>query len=109
MLKQIVSISLATVYLYAAAETDQEFYSRHGTSMPRAIASDPRGAPYGSNQPTITQDSAAVRASQEASGTFDRYAAAERDAIDQARRARNKPEIRFNIPPREMPKPVTAN
>ncbi|CAB3720671.1 hypothetical protein LMG24238_04866 [Paraburkholderia sediminicola] len=109
MLKQVVTISLATLSLCAAAETNQEFYSRNGTTMPRAIASDPRSAPYGSKRPTITEDSAAVRASQEASGNLDRRAAAEQEAIDQAKRTRDNPEIKFNIAPREMPKPVTAN
>ncbi len=107
MLKQVVSISIATLSLYATAETNQEFYSRNGTTLPRAIASDPRSVPYGSGS-SITEQSSAVTSAQEARGNFDRRMNAELEAY-KARQANDNPEIKFNIPPREMPKPVTGN
>ncbi|MFM0226472.1 hypothetical protein [Paraburkholderia dipogonis] len=114
-----VGLSVATLLPCAMAETNQEFYSRNGTTLPRAIASypggvpygvssDPRSAQYGFKPPSITEGSSAVTSAQEARGNFDRRVTAELEAYDQVRRTRDKPEIRFNIAPREMPKPVTA-
>ncbi|MDR8400325.1 MULTISPECIES: hypothetical protein [Paraburkholderia] len=124
MLKRTVStafvgLSVATLSPCTVAETNQEFYSRNGTTLPRAIASypggvpygvssDPRHAQYGFRPPGITEGSSAVTSAQEARGNFERRFAADLEAYDQARRTRDNPEIRFNIAPREMPKPVTA-
>lgn len=52
MLKRTVStafvgLSVATLSPCTVAETNQEFYSRNGTTLPRAIASYPGGVPYG--------------------------------------------------------------
>jgi hypothetical protein len=116
----MVGLWVATLAPCVTAETNQEFYSRHGTTLPRAMASppgsvpygpssDPRRAQYGFRQPGITEGSSAVTSAQEARGNFDRRFAAELESNDKARQARENPEIRFNIAPREMPKPVTAN
>lgn len=115
-----VGVLAAALLPWAMAETNQEFYSRNGTTLPRAIASypgsvpygvssDPQRAQFGFSQPSITERSSAVTSAQEARGNFDRRVSAELEAYDQSRRTRDNPEIRFNIAPREMPKPVTAN
>ncbi|MFM0592959.1 hypothetical protein [Paraburkholderia dilworthii] len=93
-----------------SAENYQDYYRQRGTTLPRAIASDPMNKPYDLG-PRVggTADGSTLNMSREARREFDGRQQSELDARNAADQARRNPELKFNIRPPEMPKPVTAD
>lgn len=112
MLRPIVCFAAAAAALpmCVSAENYQDYYRQRGTTLPRAIASDPINKPNDvGRQPNGIVDGATINMSREARREFEARQRSELDARNAADQARRNPEIQFNIRPPEMPKPVTAD
>jgi hypothetical protein len=93
-----------------AAQTDHDYYRDRGTTLPRAISSDPTGSPYSTEVISGgTSLGSTVNMPRQARRDHDARIQSELDEREKQRQARRAPPLKFNIPPPEMPKPGVAN
>ncbi|CAE6722411.1 hypothetical protein R69927_03049 [Paraburkholderia domus] len=94
----------------APAQENRDYYRENGTTLPRALSSDP----VKPNESSVTKGfgitapGSNVNMSNQARRDLDARLQSERAEREAREQARREPPLKFNIPAPEMPKPNTA-
>jgi hypothetical protein len=103
-------VAMAALPCSAMAQTNRDYYRDRGTTLPRAISSDPTGSPYATEiMSGGTSLGSTVNMPREARRDHDTRIQSELDARAKQSEARRAPPLKFNITPPEMPKPGVVN
>lgn len=88
----------------------QNYYRDRGTTLPRAVSSDPMGSPYSTGvMMGGTALGSTVNIPRQARRDHDERVQAELDEREKRAQAWREPPLKFNIPAPEMPKPGAVN
>lgn len=108
MQRLLFFVAAAALSASAAAQSNREYYREQGTTLPRALSSNPVTPQSSSLTNGITAPGVNVNMSPQARRDLDTRLQSELAERENREQAWREPPLKFNIPVSEMPKPNTA-
>ncbi|HEY1997648.1 hypothetical protein [Paraburkholderia sp.] len=106
--RSFLAVLLASPLYVAAQNSSHNYYLYRGTTLPRAVSSDPFGPrPDGDKLSGSAFEGSTANMSREGKRSYDLRAQSELKAYRAGGGENDAPQLKLNIPPREMPALVT--